>query len=142
MNGGVARLCRVAWRCGAERVITLCGPEERKKMFPGEVWSDPEHCSTLIEILQWVFAKVSRPIQLIACDAFELEDEGLNALIESGGGVPCDIKGFRQPLLANCPLNWNLGQSDGTITSMFEQLETLDLGLLNAQMRNINSPQE
>lgn len=140
MKGGVTRLHNLAKQCGVERVITLCGSEERKNMFPGEVWSDPEHCSTLIEVLQWLFAHVSRPIQLMACDAFELEAGGLNALLDSEGGVPCDQKGFRQPLLANCPEGWSLGQSNGTISSLFEGLETLDLGPLNAQMENFNAP--
>ena len=49
MYGGVARLIDECSKAGISKIITLCGAEERKSAFSGEVWSDPENCTGLIE---------------------------------------------------------------------------------------------
>tara|TARA_B100001093_G_scaffold148618_1_gene141352 strand:- start:308 stop:787 length:480 start_codon:yes stop_codon:yes gene_type:complete len=141
MRGGVTRIQAVANRCGAERIITLCGDKKRASMFAGEVWPDPENCSTLAEVVEWAFSQVSGDIQWIPCDAFELDERGLTALLDAGGGVPCDSAGIRQPLLANCPDGWGMSPSNGAVSSLFSTLKTLDFGPLNGQMENANLPE-
>ncbi|RJU82256.1 MAG: hypothetical protein DWC09_02605 [Candidatus Poseidoniales archaeon] len=142
MHGGVERLRQLAIECHAERTITLCGSIERENMFNGEVWADPLTCETLSEVIEWALSLIEGDVQLICCDAFNLESDGLQQLILSGGGVPVDEVGNRQPLLANCPEGWSVGENDGTVSSLFQELESLDLGLLSYQMKNFNLPDD
>jgi hypothetical protein len=83
---------------------------------------------------------VDDEIQLIPCDAFELESSGLNALISSSGCVPIDSNAMRQPLLARCPADWKPRQDAKNIQSMFADLASLDMGVYTKQMSNFNSP--
>ncbi|MDG1555155.1 MAG: NTP transferase domain-containing protein [Candidatus Poseidoniaceae archaeon] len=140
MRGGVERLRQLAIQCHADRIVTLCGAKERERMFKGEVWADPLACDTLSDVIEWAFSLIEGDVQLICCDAFNLEKEGLQRLLSSGGGVPVDEEGNRQPLLANCPKEWTMRKSNGTVSSLFQDLESLDLGLLSRQMKNFNSP--
>lgn len=142
MRGGVERLRQLAIECHVERTITLCGSIERESMFNGEVWADPLTCGTLSEVIEWAISLIEGDVQLICCDAFNLESDGLQQLISSGGGVPVDEVGKRQPLLANCPKGWPVGENDGTVSSLFQELESLDLGLLSYQMKNFNLPDD
>lgn len=142
MRGGVERLRQLAIQCHADRIVTLCGIKERERMFKGEVWVDPLACGTLSEVIEWALSLIEGDVQLICCDAFNLEKDGLQRLISSGGGVPIDEEGNRQPLLANCPKEWTMSKSDGTVSSLFQELESLDLGLLSGQMKNFNSPED
>ena len=50
MNGGVDRIRSIAMECGAERVITLCGAVERRHLFQGEVWPDPQCTHVFIDV--------------------------------------------------------------------------------------------
>ncbi len=140
MKGGVERLRLLAIQCGVERTITLCGKAERQSMFEGETWPDPPSCNSLSEILEWAFEKIEGAIQLISCDSFELEREGMAFLLACEGGVPMDEKGVRQPLLAHCPAEWELNSSDGRVSSLFSDLRSLNLGELAPQMKNFNTP--
>ena len=140
MNGGVSRLLAVARDVGIQRIVTLCGTKERSSLFEGEVWPDPASCDSLMDVLAWAIAKVDDEIQLIPCDAFELEFSGLNALISSSGGVPIDSNAMRQPLLARCPADWKPRQDARNIQSMFADLASLDMGVYTKQMSNFNSP--
>ena len=140
MRGGVERLRQLAIQCHADRIVTLCGAKERERMFKGEVWADPLACDTLSDVIGWALSSIEGDVQLICCDAFNLEKEGLQRLLSSGGGVPVDEEGNRQPLLANCPKEWTMSKSNGTVSSLFQDLESLDLGLLSRQMKNFNSP--
>ena len=140
MDGGVKHLRALAINAGVERIITLCGGEERKPLFDGEVWPDPPSCTSLCEVLQWAFGKIDGTIQLIPCDAFKLQLDGLGLLLSSEGGVPLDEHGKRQPLLAHCPEEWNLAPSSGDVSSLFSSLPDLDAGMLTVQMKNFNTP--
>ena len=142
MRGGVSRLKDVASRCGVERIITLCGGEERRHLFDGEVWSDPPFCNSLPEVLEWAITNIEGDIQLICCDAFDLQQDGFQFLLSCGGGVPLDERGIRQPLLANCPNGWRKSQSDGSVSSIFQHLPSLDAALMASQMKNYNSPDD
>ena len=140
MAGGVERLMAVAQSSGVERIITLCGSNERVPLFKGEVWSDPEACTSLMEVIYWVLSAIDGAVQLIPCDAFQLEDTGLTALIASNGGVPLDSNGERQPLLANCPAGWSPARNAKNIQAMFADLPSLDLCEMTKEMKNFNSP--
>ena len=139
MNGGVERIRSIALECGAKRVITLCGAVERSQSFQGEVWPDPIGVRSLMDVLAWAMGQVSGRIQLIPCDAFALEAGGMRVLLDSGGGVPIDLNGRRQPLLSSCPEGFIL-KDQSSISSMFSTLPSLDLGELAGQMENFNSP--
>ncbi len=140
MEGGVKHLRALALDAGVERIITLCGEKNRTALFEGEVWPDPPECTTLCEVLRWVFEKIDDSIQLIPCDAFQLQSDGLQCLLSSKGGVPLDENGKRQPLLAHCPRDWSLAPSSGDVSSLFSSLQDLGLGMLSAQMKNFNAP--
>lgn len=126
MFGGVERIRQLCIECGVQQIITLCGGQERVHLFEGEVWPDPVHCQSLSEVIRMAKEKIDGPIQFIACDAFDLDVASLNSLLQSGGGVPLDLAGKRQPLLANCPADYRLGQGK-SINSLFEKLATLDI---------------
>ena len=140
MKGGVERLRTLAKLCGVERIITLCGDVSRQPMFEGETWPDPLSCSSLSEVLEWAFENIEGDIQLISCDSFQLEREGLEFLLASEGGVPLDENGYRQPLLTNCPSKWKLASSKGNVSSLFSGFKDLEPGVLAYQMKNFNTP--
>ena len=140
MGGGVEHLRALALDAEVERIITLCGDDNRIPLFEGEVWPDPPQCTSLREVLEWVFRKIEGAIQLIPCDAFQLQRSGLEFLLNCDGGVPLDEHGKRQPLLAHCPEGWNLAPSFGDVSSLFSSLQDLDAGVLTVQMKNFNTP--
>lgn len=142
MRGGVERLRSLAIQCGVGRIITLCGDASRQSLFEGETWPDPPSCTSLSEVLEWAFEKIGGAIQLVSCDSFQLEREGLAFLLASGGGVPLDEKGVRQPLLAHCPSAWELNSSEGRVSSLFSDFHSLELGELAIQMNNFNTPSD
>ena len=141
MAGGVERLMAAAQSSGVDQIITLCGSIERVALFKGKVWPDPEACTSLMEVIYWALDTIEGAVQLIPCDAFQLEQRGLTALIESNGGVPLDSNGERQPLLANCPKGWSPARNAKNIQAMFADLPSLDLGEMTNEMKNFNSPE-
>ena len=141
MAGGVERLMAVASSLEVERIITLCGSHERVALFEGEVWPDPDDCTSLMDVIYWALGTIEGSVQLIPCDAFRLESTGLMALITSNGGVPLDSNGERQPLLANCPVGWSPAPKVKNIQAMFADLPSLNLGEMTNQMKNFNSPE-
>lgn len=140
MAGGVERLMAAAQSSGVDQIITLCGSIERVALFKGKVWPDPEACTSLMEVIYWALDTIEGAVQLIPCDAFQLEQRGLTALIESNGGVPLDSNGERQPLLANCPKGWSPARNAKNIQAMFADLPSLNLGEMTREMKNFNSP--
>jgi len=126
MFGGVERIRQLCMDCGIVKIITLCGSEERTSLFEGEVWPDPAHCQKLSDVIRWVHREVSGPIQFIPCDAFDLDLDSLQALLQSGGGVPLDSNSNRQPLLANCPADYQIGDGS-SVNSLFDDLATIDI---------------
>ena len=93
-----------------------------------------------MEVIYWALDTIEGAVQLIPCDAFQLEQRGLTALIESNGGVPLDSNGVRQPLLANCPKGWSPARNAKNIQAMFADLPSLNLGEMTREMKNFNSP--
>jgi len=141
MAGGVERLMAVAYSSEVDRVITLCGSHERVALFEGEVWPDPDACTSLMDVIYWALGAIDGSVQLIPCDAFQLESTGLTVLLDSNGGVPLDSNGERQPLLANCPVGWSPARKVKNIQAMFADLPSLDLGKMTNEMKNFNSPE-
>ena len=126
MFGGVERIRQLCKECGIENIVTLCGGEDRISMFEGEVWPDPEHCEKLSDVIRWVHQIITGPIQFIPCDAFDLDRESLQSLLQSGGGVPLDSYSNRQPLLANCPADYKIGEGD-SVNSIFTDLASITI---------------
>ena len=94
-----------------------------------------------MDVLQWLFDEAKYPVQLIPCDAFMLRSEGLSALLDSGGGVPIDPDGRRQPLLSHCPQDWMPEAEPSSILHMFSSLPSLTMTGLEQQMQNFNRPE-
>ena len=137
MFGGVERIRQLCMECGIVKIITLCGGEERTSMFEGEVWPDPAHCQKLSDVIRWVQQEISGPIQFIPCDAFDLDRDSLQTLLRSGGGVPLDLNSNRQPLLANCPAGYQMGDGS-TVNSLFDGLATIDIAENSDGFSNYN----
>ncbi len=137
MFGGVERIRQLCMECGIVKIITLCGGEERTSMFEGEVWPDPAHCQKLSDVIRWVHQEISGPIQFIPCDAFDLDRDSLQTLLRSGGGVPLDLNSNRQPLLANCPAGYQMGDGS-TVNSLFDGLATIDIAENSDGFSNYN----
>jgi len=126
MCGGVERIRQLCLDCGIENIVTLCGHKDRISMFEGEVWPDPEYCGKLSDVIRWVHQKITGPIQYIPCDAFDLDRESLQSLLQSGGGVPLDSDSNRQPLLANCSADYQMGEGN-SVNSLFANLASINI---------------
>ena len=137
MFGGVERIRQLCMECGIVKIITLCGNEERASLFEGEVWPDPKYCQKLSDVIRWVHSEISGPIQFIPCDAFDLDLDSLQALLQSGGGVPLDSNSNRQPLLANCPADYQMGDGS-SVNSLFDGLATINIVGLSDGFSNYN----
>ena len=137
MFGGVERIRQLCMECGIVKIITLCGNEERASLFEGEVWPDPKYCQKLSDVIRWVHREISGPIQFIPCDAFDLDLDSLQALLQSGGGVPLDSNSNRQPLLANCPADYQMGDGS-SVNSLFDGLTTIIITESNDGFSNYN----
>jgi molybdopterin-guanine dinucleotide biosynthesis protein A len=137
MFGGVERMRQLCMECGIVKIITLCGGQERASLFEGEVWPDPAHCQKLSDVIRWVSGEISGPIQFIPCDAFDLDLDSLQALLQSGGGVPLDSNSNRQPLLANCPSDYQMGDGS-SVNSLFDGLATINIVGLSDSFSNYN----
>ena len=132
LNSNVERLSRELEASGCERVIIMCGSENRADMFPGECHIDTKE--TLAESLFELISSLRGTIQLAACDAY-LADEELFSMIR---GVPIDDEGNRQPLLARFDSEDELIQSQ-KISEMFQNIPSCEGGI---KARNINTPEE
>lgn len=132
LNSNVERLTRELESSGCERIIIMCGSEDRKDLFPGECHIDTKE--TLAESLFELISILPGMIQLAACDAY-LADEELFSKIR---GVPLDDEGNRQPLLARFDSEDELIQSQ-KISEMFQNIPSCEGGI---KARNINTPEE
>jgi len=132
LNSNVERLSKELKSSGCERVIIMCGSEDRAELFSGECHIDTKE--TLAESLFELVSNLHGTIQLAACDAY-LADEELFSKIR---GVPIDDKGNRQPLLArfDCKDKLTLSQK---ISEMFQKIPSCEGGI---KARNINTPEE
>ena len=64
--------------------------------------------------------------KVFCCDAFDLDRESLQTLLQCGGGVPLDSDSNRQPLLANCPADYQLGEGN-SVNSLFANLASINI---------------
>ncbi|MGB1475438.1 MAG: molybdenum cofactor guanylyltransferase [Candidatus Poseidoniaceae archaeon] len=132
LNSNVERLSRELEGSGCDRIIIMCGSEERADLFPGECHIDTHE--TLAESLFELISSLQGAVQLAPCDAY-LADENLFSKIR---GVPIDDVGNRQPLLARFDSKDELIQSP-KISEMFQNIPSCEGGI---KARNINTPEE
>ena len=132
LNSNVERLSRELQASGCERIIIMCGSEERSDLFLGECHIDTKE--TLAESLFELISDLHGTIQLAPCDAY-LADEELFSRIR---GVPVDDDGNRQPLLARIENQNELIQSQ-KISQMFQNIPSCEGGI---KARNVNTPEE
>ena len=132
LNSNVERLSRELEISGCERIIIMCGSEERADLFPGECHIDTKE--TLAESLFELISNLHGTIQLAPCDAY-LADGELFSRIK---GVPTDDEGNRQPLLSRIETQNELIQSQ-KISEMFQNIPSCEGGI---KARNINTPEE
>ena len=132
LNSNVERLSRELHASGCERIIIMCGSEDRADLFPGECQVDTRE--TLAESLFELISNLHGTIQLAPCDAY-LADEELFRKIR---GVPIDDEGNRQPLLAKFDSKDEVIQSQ-KISEMFQDIPSCEGGI---KARNVNTPEE
>ncbi|MEL0331643.1 MAG: NTP transferase domain-containing protein [Candidatus Poseidoniales archaeon] len=144
MYGGVERLQACLLEAGVERSVVLCGREERKHLFEGEVLADPPHISGLHRIIAWVRERLESTVLLIPCDAFLLTSEAVSALMTSAsnGGVPLDEQGRRQPLFAYLPATALLDENAENVSSMLDALPSVNLPQHASAFTNFNRPDD
>ena len=57
MFGGVNRLRGLLEACGFQRIVILCGGEDRAALFHGEVWPDPPANEGVHHLLKWAYGQ-------------------------------------------------------------------------------------
>lgn len=144
MYGGITRLKDVLLRCGAYRVIVLCGADDRVSLFEGETWADPSHCDGIHEVVEWALNRIDDDVLLVPCDAFLFEEKACMALLERArfGGVPVDESGRRQPLFSYIPQSFTLPVKIDSMRSMTESLPTIDTKDIGQCFTNFNRYEE
>ena len=123
------------------RCIVMCGSRDRKSLFEGEIWEDPEHSTSISDLIKWLREEISGRIQLLPCDCYLLERSGLEFLLQMKNGVPVDGKGSRQPLMANFDTNSELVDSR-TLNQLFSNLDSYENVRLAKQFSNFNTQEE
>ena len=144
MFGGVSRLQRLLHGAGVNRTVVLCGSEERRALFEGEVMADPEGLAGLHQLVRWACNAVGGTVLLIPCDAFLLTEEAVTFLLkhEQTGGVPTDEQPCRQPLFALIPEGFVLSGEAQSVKELLAELPTLETSELGAAFTNFNTPSE
>ncbi|HJM55441.1 MAG TPA: NTP transferase domain-containing protein [Poseidonia sp.] len=144
MYGGVKRLSDLLLQSGAQRVIVLCGQEERLDLFHGEIWPDPSHCDGLHEVLPWALERIHQDVLLVPCDAFLFAGEECREYVNlaRGGGVPLDSLGRRQPLFSFIPESVELPINPESVHHLLESLPTIDTRHIGAIFTNFNKPKQ
>ena len=132
LNSNVESLSRELQASGCERIIIMCGSEDRTDLFPGECHIDTKE--TLAESLFELISSLHGTIQLAPCDAYLADEE----LFQKIRGVPIDDEGNRQPLLARIETQHDLIQSV-RVSEMFQNIPSCEGGI---KARNINTPEE
>ena len=132
LNSNVERLSRELEASGCDRIIIMCGSEDRADLFPGECHIDSKN--TLAESLFELVSTLQGSLQLAPCDAY-LADETLFSKLR---GVPLDDEGKRQPLLARFDSQDKLVHSQ-KISEMFQNIPSCEGGI---KARNTNTPEE
>ena len=142
MFGGVERLQRCLQQAGLERTVVLCGGEERRGLFTGEVMVDPPGVQGLHELIFWLLKTFDEGILLVPCDAFLLTADAVQALLNNSpnGGVPLDEEQRRQPLFAPLPKGVRVHKHGQNVRELLQHLPSIDVRPLNAAFTNFNQP--
>ena len=144
MFGGVTRLQNLLYDAGIERTVVLCGSQDRKSLFDGEVLADPKGVEGLHELIPWIRSTVQGDLLLIPCDAFLLNKDAVVAFLQSApnGGVPLDAEGQRQPLFAVLPSGGPQLKPAKSVKGLLRHLPSIDVGEHASAFSNFNTPDE
>ena len=144
MFGGVTRLQNLLHDAGIERTVVLCGSQERRSLFDGEVLADPKGVEGLHELIPWIRSTVQGDLLLIPCDAFLLNKDAVVAFLQSApnGGVPLDAEGQRQPLFAVLPSEGPQLSPAKSVKGLLRHLPSIDVGEHASAFSNFNTPDE
>ena len=141
MFDNTSRIQKIAGKLGVNDCIILCGNEDRKRLFQGKVWPDPISVDGVLDAIIWVSKQIKGRIQLIPCDCFKIQQNGLEYLLRMNDSLPVDEYGIKQPLLANFnPRNIRL--EGATLNEIFSDLD-VDNGFDEpSQFNNFNTQEE
>jgi len=139
MERGTNRIYHLCNEIIDSRIITLCGDESRIDLFEGEVWPDPSNLSGALEVIKWCLNNIEGKIQLIPCDAFNLEKEGINWLHNYENATPVDGFGNRQPLLSLISNKQLLNFSSRNIRDLFAGIPSVINEEFSKQFNNFNT---
>ena len=141
MFDNTSRIQKIAEKLGVNDCIILCGDEKRKSLFQGIVWPDPISVDGILDTIIWISKQIRGRIQLIPCDCFQIQQNGLEYLLRMNDSLPVDQYGIKQPLLANFnPRNIRLKGS--TLNEIFSDLD-VDNGFDEpSQFNNFNTQEE
>tara|TARA_B100000214_G_C23954168_1_gene621926 strand:+ start:1349 stop:1858 length:510 start_codon:yes stop_codon:yes gene_type:complete len=142
MERGTNRIYEICKSIGDSRIITLCGDESRIDFFEGEVWPDPIDLSGVLEIIKWCLNNIEDKIQLIPCDAFNLEKEAINWLNNFENATPVDCLGNRQPLLSIISNKDLINFSASNIREFFHDIPSVINEELALQFNNFNTEED
>ena len=135
MFDNTSRIQKIAGKLGVNDCIILCGNEDRKRLFQGKVWPDPISVDGVLDAIIWVSKQIKGRIQLIPCDCFKIQQNGLEYLLRMNDSLPVDEYGIKQPLLANFnPRNIRL--EGATLNEIFSDLD-VDNGFFKANNHDI-----
>ena len=141
MFDNTSRIQKIAENLGVKDCIILCGDEKRKSLFEGKVWPDPKSVDGILDTIIWISKQIKGRIQLIPCDCFQIQQNGIEYLLRMNGSLPVDENGLKQPLLANFyPENVSL--EGETLNEMFSDL-SVDNGFDEpSQFNNFNTQED
>jgi len=141
MFDNTSRIQKIAEKLGVNDCIILCGDEKRKSLFQGKVWPDPISVDGILDTIIWISKQIRGRIQLIPCDCFQIQQNGLEYLLRMNDSLPVDENGIKQPLLANFnPRNIRL--EGASLNEIFSDL-ALDNGFDEpSQFNNFNTQEE
>jgi len=141
MFDNTSRIQKIAEKLGVNDCIILCGDEKRKSLFQGKVWPDPISVDGILDTIIWISKQIKARIQLIPCDCFQIQQNGLEYLLRMNDSLPVDEYGIKQPLLANFnPRNIRL--EGATLNEIFSDLAE-DNGFDEpSQFNNFNTQEE
>ena len=141
MFDNTSRIQDIAEKLGVNDCIILCGDEKRKSLFQGNVWVDPISVDGILDTIIWISKQIKGRIQLIPCDCFQIQQNGIEYLLRMNGSLPVDENGLKQPLLANFYPE-NISLEGETLNDIFSDL-SVDNGFDEpSQFNNFNTQEE
>lgn len=144
MFGGVDRLKGLLDACGLQRVIVLCGSEERATLFEGDVWPDPFPIGGVHHLIEWAYGQVDTACLFLPCDAFLMEEGAIQNLLNQSqeGGVPLDLNGRRQPLFAHIPRDFEMPKGALSVGHLLQDLPPIQTEDFACAFTNFNSAED